>query len=55
MKLGNSNAIEKNIPSFITPSKIMLVIVICLGVSSISLLVLSKIRDNPIGIWSKDS
>ena len=46
--LGNSNAIEKNIPAFITSSKIMLVIVIGLGISAIILLVLSKIRDKPI-------
>ena len=46
--LGNSNAIKGNIPSFITSSKVMLAIVIFLGISSIILLILSKIKDNSI-------
>jgi MFS family permease len=45
--LGTTNVLEKNIPSFITSSKIMFAVVICLGISSIILLVLSKIRDSP--------
>ncbi|MBQ4122106.1 MFS transporter, partial [bacterium] len=37
--LGTSNVLEKNIPSFIVSSKIMLAIVIVLGISSIILLI----------------
>ncbi len=43
--LGTSNTIEKNIPSFIFASKIMLGIVICFGISAIILLILNKIKD----------
>lgn len=42
-----SNVLGKNIPSFITSSKIIFAIVICLGISSVILLTLSRIRDNP--------
>ena len=42
--LGNSNAFEGNISSFITSSKVMLVIVIFLGISSIILLISNKIK-----------
>ncbi|WP_407414815.1 MFS transporter [Methanobrevibacter sp.] len=42
--LGTSNALESNIPLFITSSKIMLAIVILLGISSIILLIFSKIK-----------
>lgn len=45
--LGTSNALKGNIPSFLTSSKIMLGIVIFLGLSSIILLILSKVKDNP--------
>ncbi len=44
--LGSSNALEKNIPSLIFSSKIMLGIVICFGISAIILLSLSKIKEN---------
>ncbi|WP_405294638.1 MFS transporter [Methanobrevibacter sp.] len=43
--LGTSSALNDNVPSFITSSKIMLSIVMFLGISSIILLVLSKIKD----------
>ena len=43
---GTSNFLEKNIHLFINSSKIMFAIVICLGISSVILLVLSKIRDS---------
>ena len=46
--LGNSNAFEGNISSFITSSKVMLVIVIFLGISSIILLISNKIKDESI-------
>lgn len=46
--LGTSNAFEKNIPSFITSSKVMLGIVIFLGISSIVLLISNKIKDESI-------
>ena len=42
--LGTSNTLNKNIHSFLTSSKIMLGIVILLGLSSIILLVLSRVR-----------
>ena len=42
--LGASNTLNKNIHSFLTSSKIMLGIVILLGLSSIILLVLSRVR-----------
>lgn len=45
--LGTSKALEGNILSFLTSSKIMLGIVIFLGFSSIILLILSKVKDNP--------
>ena len=44
--LGSSNALEKNIPSLIFSSKIMLGIVICFLISAIILLSLSKIKEN---------
>ena len=43
--LGASNSLESNIPLFITSSKIMLIIVIFLGISSIILLLLNKIKN----------
>ena len=43
--LGTSNALESNIPLFITSSKIMLAIVILLGLSSIILLLLNKVKN----------
>ncbi|WP_295722857.1 MFS transporter [uncultured Methanobrevibacter sp.] len=43
--LGGSNTLETNIPSFIISSKIMLGIVICFGISTIILLVLSRIKE----------
>ncbi|MBQ6098861.1 MAG: MFS transporter [Methanobrevibacter sp.] len=46
--LGTSKALEKNIPSFITSSKIMLGMVIFLGISSIISLALSKLKDKPV-------
>ncbi len=45
--LGTSNALDENIHSFLISSKIMLGIVIFLGLSSIILLILSKVKDNP--------
>ena len=46
--LSNSNALVENIPSFITSSRFMLAIVIVLGISSIVLLILSRIKDGAI-------
>ena len=45
--LGTSNTLKGNAPLFLASSKIMLGIVIFLGFSSIILLVLSKVKDNP--------
>ena len=42
--LGSSNVLNKNVHSFLASSKIMLGIVILLGLSSIILLVLSRVR-----------
>ncbi len=43
--LGTSNTLESNIPLFIISSKIMLAIVIFLGLSSIILLLLNKVKN----------
>ena len=44
--LGTSNALENNVSSFITSSKIMLLIVVVLGISSIVLLILNKFNND---------
>ena len=44
--LGTANDLEENIPLFITSSKIMFVIVILLGISSIILLLFSRIKNS---------
>ena len=44
---GPLNALKGNILSFLTVSKIMMGIVIFLGVSSIILLIFSRVKDNP--------
>lgn len=44
--LGNAGAIGKNIPSLLVSSKIMLMIVIVMGLSSIILLVLSRVKES---------
>ncbi len=46
--LGTSNTLAENVPSFITSSKFMLGIAICLGILSIVLLISNRIKDENI-------